>query len=86
MENVHDFKIRDIEFSGYLLNFKKSLLIPNSRDVQIGDIVRMFEHNEENDLLTGRNLIFKISYIDREPGVLGLGYAWLIDLQKVETA
>lgn len=86
MENVHDFKIKDIEFSGFLLNFKNSLLIPSKRDVQIGDFVRMFENDEKSNILTGNNLMFKISYIDKTPGLIGLGYTWLIDLQKVKTA
>lgn len=86
MENVHDFKIKDIVFSGYLLDFKRSLFIPARKDVQIGDFIRMFEHNEGNDVLTGRNLMFKISYIDKSPGQLDLKDIWLVDLQKVETA
>ncbi len=85
MKNVHDFKIRDVEFSGYLLNFRRSLIIPCTRCVNVGEFVRMFEYNEESEVLSGRNLMFEIKYVDKEPGLIGIGNLWCIDLKKVET-
>ena len=84
MKNVHDFKIRDVEFSGYLLNFRRSLNVPCTRNVQIGEFVRMFEFNKESNVLTGRNLMFRISFIDKTPGLIGIGNIWLLDLTKIE--
>jgi hypothetical protein len=85
MKNVHDFKIRDVEFSGYLLDFRKSMFVPTYLNVDIGDFVRMFEYDEETEIVTGRNLMFKIQYIDKSPGLIGIGNLWLIDLEKVKT-
>lgn len=84
MEKVHDFKIRDVEFSGYLLGFRKSMNVPCVNDVQVGEFVRLFEFNKESDIVTGRNLMFKIRFIDKTPGLIGIGNIWLIDLEKVK--
>jgi hypothetical protein len=84
MKNVHDFRIRDVEFSGYLLNFRKSMFVPCAEGVNVGEFVRMFEYRDVSTVLTGRNLMFEIIYIDKTPGLIGLGNLWLIDLKKVE--
>lgn len=84
METMHDFKIRDIEFSGYLLDFRKSMEIPCTRNVQIGEFVRMFEFDKESNILTGRNLMFRITYIDKTSGLIGIGNVWRIDLTKIK--
>ena len=43
MRNVHDFKIDEKEFLGYLFNFKKSLIIDKTKKVEKEDYARLFE-------------------------------------------
>ena len=84
MKNVHDFKIRDIDFSGYLLNFRRSLNVPCTRNVNVGEFVRLFEFDVDSNVLTGRHLLYRITFIDKTPGLIGIGNVWLLDLIKIE--
>ena len=85
MQNVHDFKMTESEFGSYLFNFKKSLIINSARNIKVGDFARMFEYVKESGIITGRNLMFEILYVDKTPGLIRTGDVWLIDLKKVET-
>lgn len=75
--------MEDYNFSGYLLNFRKSLMVPANRNVKVGDTVNMFEYNDKQDILTGRKLTFTVTFIDCEPGLTGIGNIWLLDMEKV---
>ena len=83
MKTVHDFKMTRTEFSSYLLNFKKSLIINSKRNVEVGEFVRMFEYDECLNVLSGRNLMFEVLYVDKTPGLIGIGNVWSIGLEKV---
>ena len=82
MKTVLDVKMRDVDFSGYLLDFRTSLNIPAIRNVKVGEFIRMFEFNKEANIVTGRNLLFEITFIDESPGLIGIGNLWLINLRK----
>jgi hypothetical protein len=86
MKKVHDFKTKDVDFSGYLLNFRKSIFMPENLNVNYGDFIRLIEFTGLADILTGRTLMFEILYINKTPGLIGIGNLWLIDLKKVEAA
>ncbi len=83
MKKAHDFKMEDYNFSGYLLNFRKSLFVPANRIIKVGDIINMFEWNEKPDILTGRQLTFTVRFIDCTPGLIGIGNVWLLDMEKI---
>lgn len=82
MQRHHDFKMEDYNFSGYLLNFRKSLFVPANRNVKIGDTINMYEFNDKQDILTGRKLTFTVRFIDCAPGLIGIGNVWLLDMEK----
>lgn len=80
MQRSHDFKMEDYNFSGYLLNFRKSLFVPANLNVTVGDTINMFEFNDKQDILTGRKLTFTVRFIDCTPGLIGIGNVWLLDM------
>ncbi len=82
MQKSYDFKMEDYNFSGYLLNFRKSMFVPANTDIKIGDTVNMFEYNDKQDIVTGRKLSFTVRFIDCTPGLIGIGNVWLLDMEK----
>ena len=85
MKRSHSFKINIADFGGYFLDFRQSLTVKSSANVKVGDYVRMFEYDKENCILTGRNLTFEVLYVDKTPGLIGIGNVWLLQLRKLVT-
>ena len=85
MRTVHDFKIDEKEFLGYLFNYKKSLIIDKTKKVEKGDYARLFEIIGFDQAITGRLLLFEITDINRIEGMCGTKDIYYIDLEKVST-
>ncbi len=85
MRNVHDFKVDETEFLGYLFNYRKSLIINKTEKVEKGDYCRLFEVYQDSYVLTDRNLLFEIVGIGKIKGICNTKDVHYIDLQKVAT-
>ncbi|MCK5603122.1 hypothetical protein KAR91_14660 [Candidatus Pacearchaeota archaeon] len=85
MRTIHDFKIDEKEFLGYLFNYKKSLIIDKSMKIEKNDYCRLFEVIGFDQDITGRLLLFEITDINRIEGMCGTKDIYYIDLEKVST-
>ncbi len=83
MRNLHEFKVDEKEFLGFLFNYRKSLIINKTEKVLKGDYARLFEMNELNEVVTGRNLLFEILNISAIRGMSNTKDIYYIDLKKV---
>ena len=85
MRNVHDFRIDEKEFLGYLFNYRKSLIINKSKKVEKGEYARLFEVCQDSYVITGRSLLFKILEIGKIKGMSNTEDVYYIDLEKIMT-
>jgi len=84
MKKVHDITVNLPEFNSYLLHFNFRVKIAASRHVTKNDRIRIFEFDKERGVITGRNLLYDISGIDFNTGLIGIGQIHEIGLIRVK--
>lgn len=80
--NVVDLKVELKEFGSYLLGFQNSVLIKPNEWIEVGSFIRLFEYDLENKILTGRNLLFEILFVDKNHRTIDLKGCWICGLKK----
>jgi hypothetical protein len=81
---IHQFRMHEIEWTGYLLNFRTNLFLEPDQGISTGDIVILSECIYVTGNQTGRHLAFKIKNIDLMAGSIEDMIFWNCSLTRLK--